>query len=69
MRTEDTFFHEKFQVIFYIFYGGKKTSFLHPARSNTLLKSQENNFLVEDFFLYVLLQGKFNNFSATLLSL
>lgn len=58
-----------FKLHFTFFMGEKKTSFLHPARSNTLLKSQENNFLVEDFFfLYVLLQGKFNN-SATLLSL
>lgn len=68
IRTEDTFFHEEFQVISYILLRGDKPSFLHPERSNILLKSQENNFLDEECF-YFLLQEKFNNFSATLLSL
>lgn len=39
---EDTIFHDKFQVIFLnSFKGGKKPSFLHPERSNILLKSWE----------------------------
>lgn len=62
---EDTFFHDKFQVIFLnSFKGGKKPSFLHPERSNILLKSWGNNFLDEECFC-VLLQEKFSNFSAT----